>query len=368
MRGAEPNRMRNAYNNNREEEHLTKPRGDNMGRLTVGKRIAPAILCAGAMLASLAVGVPSVYAEDTNTEEGRTDLASSVVAGSGEGTINVTYAHDETALEGVVFHVYNVAKWADEGGYEPIDDFADTEKYPVNWDVLNADPQTFRDMANTLAGYIEVNGTEPAASAVTDADGNVSFTNVGDGMFLVTADRFIEKTLECKSSAMLVALPNVHVEDGANQRVVNIEPKSDCVVPEVKTETLNVKKVWKDAGNTDRPQSITVKLLKNGEPQETVELSDANNWQHSWSGLESGNDWKVVEKDVPSGYTTISEYDMTAEDEASVTITNTKPAPPVVPQKPPAQTGADIALVVVVAGAAFILGLLLIIKTRKKEA
>lgn len=214
-----------------------------MGRLTVGKRIAPAILCAAAMLASLAVGVPSVYAEDTNTEEDRTDLASSVVAGSGEGTINVTYAHDETALEGVVFHVYNVAKWADEGGYEPIGDFADTEQYPVNWDVLNADPQTFRDMANTLAGYIEVNGTEPAASAVTDADGAVSFTNVGDGMFLVTADRFIEKTLECKGSAMLVALPNVHVEDGANQRVVNIEPKSDCVVPEVKTETLNVKKV-----------------------------------------------------------------------------------------------------------------------------
>ena len=35
---------------------------------------------------------------------------------------------------------------------------------------------------------------------------------------------------------------------------------------------------------------------------------------------------------------------------------------------PPAQTGADIVLVVIVAGAAFILGLLLIIKTRKKEA
>ena len=152
MRGAEPNRMRNAYNNNREEEHLTKPRGDNMGRLTVGKRIAPAILCAGAMLASLAVGVPSVYAEDTNTEEDRTDLASSVVAGSGEGTINVTYAHDETALEGVVFHVYNVAKWANEGGYEPIGDFADAEQYPVNWDGLNADPHTFLAMANTLAG------------------------------------------------------------------------------------------------------------------------------------------------------------------------------------------------------------------------
>ena len=111
-----------------------------------------------------------------------------------------------------------------------------------------------------------------------------------------------------------------------------------------------------------------MELLKNGESQETVELSDANNWQHSWAGLESGNDWKVVEKNVPAGYTTISEYDMTAEDEASVTITNTKPAPPVTPQKPPAQTGADIALVVVVAGAAFILGLLLIIKTRKKEA
>ncbi|PAU68110.1 Cna B-type domain-containing protein [Bifidobacterium criceti] len=348
-----------------------------MERLTIGKRIVPAMLGVGALIASFAVGMPSVYADDTadenvqdsiTTKEDRTDLAATVIAGDGEGTINVSYAHDSAALEGVVFHLYNVAKWANEGGYEPIGDFADTEKYPVNWDVLNADPQTFRDMANTLAGYIEVNGTKPAASAMTDADGNASFTQVGDGMFLVTADRFVEKTIECKSSAMLVALPNVHVEDGANQRVVNIEPKSDCVVPEVKTESLNVKKVWKDAGNTDRPKSITVELLKNGEAQETVELSDANNWQHTWSGLESGNDWKVVEKSVPSGYTTISDYDMTAEDEASVTITNTKPAPPVTPPTPPAQTGADIALVAVVAGAALVLGVLLIVKSRKKEA
>ena len=71
---------------------------------------------------------------------------------------------------------------------------------------------------------------------------------------------------------------------------------------------------------------------------------------------------------MPAGYTTISDYDMTGEDEASVTITNTKPAPPVTPQKPPAQTGADIALVVVVAGAALVLGVLLIMKTRRKEA
>ena len=349
-----------------------------MERLTLGSRIATATLCAGALIASFAIGLPNVYADDTATEtdvkdsipttEDRTDLAATVVAGDGEGTINVHYAHDSAGLEGVVFHVYNVAKWANEGGYEPIGDFADAEQYPVNWDVLNADPQTFRDMANTLAGYIDVNGTKPAASAMTDADGNVTFEKVGDGMFLVTAERLVEKTLECASSAMLVALPNVHVEDGANQRVVNIEPKSDCVVPEIKTETLNVKKVWKDAGNNDRPKSITVELLKNGESQETIELSDANNWQHTWAELESGNDWKVVEKDVPAGYTTISDYDMTAEDEASVTITNTKPAPPVTPQKPPAQTGADIALVVVVAGAALVLGVLLIVKSRKKEA
>ena len=80
---------------------------------------------------------------------------------------------------------------------------------------------------------------------------------------------------------------------------------------------LTVNKVWQDDG-ADRPEAITVYLLRDGELADTVEITADMNWTYTWEELPAGYSWSVVEGNVP-GYTT--EY---AVDGTVVTVTNTK--------------------------------------------
>ena len=95
------------------------------------------------------------------------------------------------------------------------------------------------------------------------------------------------------------------------------------------TFTLNVQKVWKGDNAEDRPESITVQLLKDGKAYSTLELSASKNWKGRWVDLSDKYNWTVEEMDVPDGYSS----------EVSVrnntwTITNTYDGGSVIPEEP----------------------------------
>ena len=102
------------------------------------------------------------------------------------------------------------------------------------------------------------------------------------------------------------------------------------------TVSVTVRKVWKGDKEENRPDSVTVQLLRNGEAYEsksfttTRTLSASNNWRTSWVSLSDSYSWSVEEVDVPDGYTA----DVTRS--GSVwTITNTLTgSTPVNPDKP----------------------------------
>lgn len=72
---------------------------------------------------------------------------------------------------------------------------------------------------------------------------------------------------------------------------------------EQKPETVNVKKVWVIDDGSQRPDSVSVQLMRDGEPfGDPVTLNDANDWSHAWNDLESGHNWTVVELNVPDGF------------------------------------------------------------------
>ena len=52
-----------------------------------------------------------------------------------------------------------------------------------------------------------------------------------------------------------------------------------------------------------RPGYIYVQLLENGRVADTVVLSEANDWEYTWDELDADSQWRVVERDVPDGYT-----------------------------------------------------------------
>lgn len=78
---------------------------------------------------------------------------------------------------------------------------------------------------------------------------------------------------------------------------------NDDVDTEQKPETVNVRKVWVIDDGGERPDSVSVQLMRDGEPfGDSVTLSDANDWSHAWNDLESGHNWTVVELNVPDGF------------------------------------------------------------------
>lgn len=129
------------------------------------------------------------------------------------------------------------------------------------------------------------------------------------------------------------------------------------------SESLSVEKRWSDGNEKHMRDSVTVQLYRNGEPYSLtmfgrviddgrVELSAANRWQHTWSGLDTGYKWTVAELNVPKGYvSTVNYYG------GSAIITNTATSAGL-PQTGDAQTPyigaglvlAAMAIVVIIAG------------------
>ena len=69
----------------------------------------------------------------------------------------------------------------------------------------------------------------------------------------------------------------------------------------IEYEKLTVHKVWSDNGYPERPSSVTVYLLKDGEKAQEIELNANNRWTYTWDDLDDRNEWTVEEK-VPNGY------------------------------------------------------------------
>lgn len=85
------------------------------------------------------------------------------------------------------------------------------------------------------------------------------------------------------------------------------------------SDSFTVEKKWSDGNEKHMRESVTVQLYRNGEPYSftmfgrvvddgRVELSAANRWQHTWSGLDTGYKWTVAELNVPKGYVSTVNY------------------------------------------------------------
>lgn len=98
--------------------------------------------------------------------------------------------------------------------------------------------------------------------------------------------------------------------------------------PSTSKTTLTVHKVWNDGDAADRPQSVAVTLLRNGQAYEKAVLDASNQWTHTWGKLDKRYQWSVTEE-VPEGYT--ATYSVSG---ATTVITNTKEIKPVEPDVP----------------------------------
>lgn len=246
------------------------------------------------------------------------------------------------------FSLYRVASLTEEGEYALTGDFA---QYPVSLEDL--DSSGLRSLAQTLDAYVARDTLTPLLSQETGEDGRVSFEGLSPGLYLVLGESYTQDNTVYTPSPMLFYLPG-QGEDGGWEYEVTASCKFDQEETTDTTVSRKVQKVWKDNGNqSKRPEMVLVQLLENGAVVDTVALSEENNWEHTWEGLDASSRWQVAETNVPDGYT------VTVTQEGTLfVVTNTYPGK--TPSKLP-QTGllwwpvpllACAGLALVIAGAA----------------
>ena len=254
-------------------------------------------------------------------------------------SLTVRYETEDSFGSNVDVLIYRVASVSDDGVLTPVPALA---KYPINWNVT--DSSSTQALANTIEGYILLNGNTPTPYSmaaegsssiilpvdvgVTDANGVVVFPteneSLEEGCYLVMACTDEGEEELFAASPALVQLPYPS-ESGDNYDVgVSLKVSRFSLS---RTIDLDVMKVWEASDDRDaaieaeltaRSQEVYVSLLCDGYIYDTVALNEANGWRHVWSDLSPRSSWDVVEEFVPDSYEV-----SVVEDGTSVYVVNT---------------------------------------------
>ena len=172
----------------------------------------------------------------------------------------------------------------------------------------------------TLETFILANEVVEDFNVQTDSEGKASFDALKPGLYLAITERVFQDETTYVFDSALIALPGLSA-DGLWQYQVDVTSKFEIIPPSEGDDEIELKvfKLWKgDSGSTTRPTTIEVDIFRNGTSYQTVKLSENNHWTYTWSAKDDGSDWKVIERNIPTGYT------MTIEErETSFVLTNT---------------------------------------------
>lgn len=214
------------------------------------------------------------------------------------GSLQLSYSHDGKGVEGLQIRIYRVAELSQFAEFTLTGAFSEL---PV--DINNVRTQDeWKQVAATLAVYAAAGSFQPDREATTDADGLVSFTQLPLGLYLIEGVQFEKDNGYCLWESSVISVPGLDGEENWIYDVV-AKPKSSFQEIGYQEISYTVNKLWKDAGHEiHRPQNITVELYRNRVLVETVTLSAENNWSYSWTTLDDGAVWQVVEAGVAEGY------------------------------------------------------------------
>lgn len=232
-------------------------------------------------------------------------LSCAAAADTGKtGVISILDAPDGNAAGGVLFQVWRVGDVVD-GRLVWLDAFAE---YGLKLDANDSD--SFTRLPESLRQYLLRDGVAADLSGTSDGSGQVRFEGLEQGLYLITGGSHERGNTRYHVSPSLVILPYlISGGDGTAQwrADVTVKHTTEAIYSgggyENSTISRKVMKLWNDEGFEDqRPGSVTVQLLRDGEVYRTVELNEANGWKHTWTGLGRNYDWYVVEDGVPDGY------------------------------------------------------------------
>lgn len=243
-----------------------------------------------------------------------------------EVSLSVVYGTAEEPVAGAELKLYKVADVYGFGEFVPMEAFA---AYPLQWNELETNQ--WRQLAQTLTGYISQDKIEPVDVGISDEEGRVTFPNQREklttALYLLLSEPYTCENMVYTLQPTLVCMPNRddegvwHYEEELHLKY----EKADEI-----TE-IAVRKIWSGDEKKNRPKEVTVELYQGNECYDTIVLNEENDWHYTWSELKAAYDWKIVEKDVPEGYRVLVERDGTTF-LLTNTYTGTVPKEPNLPQ------------------------------------
>jgi len=246
-------------------------------------------LLLGLML--LALATPAALADEVG------EIVENPVDITRENNLTIEYEYDETPIPGARFDVYHVADLSEELVLTLTEPFAET-----GLDLNGMDARQLQEAAEDMAKFVENSEVPVVDHVVTNQKGLAMVHDLKAGAYLVVGYPTTMDDRIHYSSPQLVILPMQDGATGAWNYAVTIELKSISHHVDEKLLDLTVIKKWADEGYEEsRPVSVTVHLLWNDEIYDTVVLSEANNWTHTWYELLPIGSWRVQEE-VPAGY------------------------------------------------------------------
>ncbi|MGG3654982.1 Cna B-type domain-containing protein, partial [Bacillus pseudomycoides] len=179
------------------------------------------------------------------------------------------------------------------------------------------------DITNTKVGQTKVEGTKTwKDDNAKDRPAMIKVDLLQNGKVIATQEVSEASgwKYEFKDLAAYDANGVAYKYEVKEQPVVGYEAKVngyDITNTKVGQTTVEGTKTWKDDNATDRPKTIQVDLLQNGQKVDTKEVSEATGWKYTFKDLAAydadGAAYKYEVKEQPvDGYQTeVKGYDIT---------------------------------------------------------
>ena len=242
-------------------------------------------------------------------------------------SLTVYAGFDDTPIAGMEFRAYLVSTVDEAGELTVTSRFS---AYASDLDIRGKNDGAWRVMADKLEREIIMNAAiTPDAAAISDESGIARFENLTKGLYLVLAEGVELDGYVYTTVAFFALIPSQDMQTNTwNYHVTaNAKPAQNPV-----TADFEVIKIWKDdCHKTQRPQSITIDLLCDGEVYDTVTLPYEGHWNYTWYDLDVNHKWTAAERRL-EGY---AAPEVTQEGNIFI-VTNTcnKPTTPTKPGKP----------------------------------
>lgn len=236
-------------------------------------------------------------------------LAAGLVDSTKPVELTIVYQDGNTPMGDVEFNIYLVARMDETGQLTPVDPFTD-----MSVDIQGQNDEAWRALASTLESFVIQNRIYATDSCKTDARGVASFPAKAQGLF--QGLYFVASTHQTldgriyETEPFMVLLPGLDYSTNSWNYDLTVAPKhSSKPIPEEETISRKVLKVWMDKNHeSDRPAEIEIELYCDSVLHDTVKLTAANEWRHTWTGLAADHQWTVAEKSVDK-YTVLIEQE-----------------------------------------------------------